>query len=113
MAVAMVDGQSCFYGGSLIRGSLDSYWLLSAARGQLGLKGELEGEANNVAQCLPGSQRGCNSVSSPCSAVNLEAQLCTVLVQVPVPRCVSLIQGSVSQLCGCKAHPGSPAQLYQ
>lgn len=75
-------------GRSLIRGSLDPYWPLSTS----GLKGE----------CVPVPPRPTQRVqSSQLTLLGSEVGSIALrmLVQVHVPRCVSLIWGSTSQLC--------------
>ena len=64
--------------------------------GEPGLKGDLEGEAKSMARTLPGLHRGCN----PLGSYHLAVQLYTVLVQLPIPRGMRLIQGHTSQLYG-------------
>lgn len=61
-----------------------------------GLKGDLGGEAKSMAQTLPGLHRG----RSPLSSHHLAVQLYAVLIQLPVPRGMSLIQGHTRQLYG-------------
>lgn len=64
--------------------------------GEPGLKGDLGGEAKSMAHTLPGLHRG----FSPFGSHHLAVQLYPVLVQLPIPRGVSLIQGHTSQLDG-------------
>ena len=69
--------------------------------GEPGLKGDLGGEAKSMAQTLPDLHRGFSPLGSHHLAVVQRAQqLYPVLVQLPIPRGMSLIQGHTSQLDG-------------
>ena len=49
-----------------------------------------------ILHIFPGVHRGCN----PLGSHHLSVQLYTVLVQLPIPRGMRLIQGHTSQLYG-------------